>query len=94
MTYPLREERAKPSTPPAHPARDGVRAQRSAAQRVDVPTLLVRGAQSDIVSEDGVRELLELIPHARQADVSATGHMGDVNVIRTCTCRLSVTSTS
>lgn len=59
----------------------------SAARRVTVPTLLVRGAQSDIVSDAGVRELLELIPGARHVDVSATGHMvaGDDNDVFTRT---------
>lgn len=52
-----------------------------AARRVDVPTLLVRGRMSDIVSEEGVRELLELIPDAEVVDVAGAGHMvaGDKN---------------
>ncbi|MCE0766568.1 alpha/beta hydrolase [Pseudonocardia kujensis] len=59
----------------------------AAAARVTVPTLLVRGAQSDIVSSDGVQELLELIPGAVHVDVSATGHMvaGDDNDVFTGT---------
>jgi len=59
----------------------------AAARRITVPTLLVRGAQSDIVSEDGVRELLELIPGSVHAEVSATGHMvaGDDNDVFTRT---------
>ncbi|WP_181781478.1 alpha/beta fold hydrolase, partial [Pseudonocardia pini] len=59
----------------------------AAARRITVPTLLVRGAQSDIVSEDGVRELLELIPGSVHVDVSATGHMvaGDDNDVFTRT---------
>ncbi|TML92957.1 MAG: alpha/beta hydrolase [Actinobacteria bacterium] len=53
----------------------------AAARRVSVPTLLVRGRMSDIVSEDGVRELRELIPHAEVVDVAGAGHMvaGDRN---------------
>ncbi|MCW0212656.1 MAG: alpha/beta hydrolase [Pseudonocardia sp.] len=60
---------------------------RNAAAAVRVPTLLVRGAQSDIVSDEGVTELLELIPGARHVDVSATGHMvaGDDNDVFTRT---------
>lgn len=52
-----------------------------AASAIRVPTLLVRGASSDIVSPDAARELLELIPHARAIDVAAAGHMvvGDRN---------------
>jgi pimeloyl-ACP methyl ester carboxylesterase len=53
----------------------------AAARRVSVPTLLVRGRMSDIVSEDGVRELRQLIPHAEVVDVAGAGHMvaGDRN---------------
>jgi pimeloyl-ACP methyl ester carboxylesterase len=46
-----------------------------------VPTLLVRGRQSDLLSLEGARELLELVPHAEFADVAGAGHMvaGDRN---------------
>lgn len=46
-----------------------------------LPTLLVRGRMSDVVSMDNVRHFLDLAPHARFADVSAAGHMvaGDHN---------------
>jgi pimeloyl-ACP methyl ester carboxylesterase len=52
-----------------------------AAQAVTVPTLLVRGKISDLLSEEGARELLSLIPHAEYADVEGAGHMvaGDKN---------------
>ena len=51
------------------------------ARAVAVPTLLVRGRMSDIVSDEGVRELQDLIPHAEVADVAEAGHMvaGDKN---------------
>ncbi|MFW2335299.1 alpha/beta fold hydrolase [Ilumatobacter sp.] len=53
----------------------------AAARRVDIPTLLVRGRMSDIVSDESVRELRELIPHAEVVDVAGAGHMvaGDRN---------------
>ena len=53
----------------------------AAAQHVKVPTLLVRGRVSDLLSEEGARELLELVPHARLVDVAGAGHMvaGDRN---------------
>lgn len=53
----------------------------NAATRVRVPTLLVRGRQSDVVSEEGARLLLELIPHAEYVDIEGAGHMvaGDRN---------------
>lgn len=54
-----------------------------AARTITLPTLLVRGRMSDLLSEEGARELLELIPHARFADVAGAGHMvaGDRNDI-------------
>lgn len=53
----------------------------AAARNVRVPTLLVRGRLSDVVSEEGAREFCELVPHAEFADVSGAGHMvaGDRN---------------
>lgn len=52
-----------------------------AARRVIVPTLLVRGGASDVVSPEGARELKELIPHSLAVDVAGAGHMvaGDRN---------------
>ena len=52
-----------------------------AARAVTVPTLLVRGRQSDVLSEEGVRQTLELMPQARYVDVGGAGHMvaGDRN---------------
>jgi pimeloyl-ACP methyl ester carboxylesterase len=54
---------------------------RAAAAAVTVPTLLVRGQQSHVVSEEGAKELLELIPTATSIDVAGAGHMvaGDDN---------------
>jgi pimeloyl-ACP methyl ester carboxylesterase len=51
------------------------------AQQLRMPTLLVRGRLSDIVSEAGAREFLELAPHAGFVDVREAGHMvaGDRN---------------
>jgi pimeloyl-ACP methyl ester carboxylesterase len=53
-----------------------------AAGNVTVPTLLVRGSHSDIVTSEGAAELLELIPSARVVEAAA-GHMvaGDDNDI-------------
>jgi pimeloyl-ACP methyl ester carboxylesterase len=52
-----------------------------AARALRVPALLVRGAMSELVSEEHVRHFLELAPHARYVDVSGAGHMvaGDRN---------------
>lgn len=53
----------------------------AAARNLRVPTLLVRGRRSDILSEEGAREFLEDAPDARYVDVSGAGHMvaGDRN---------------
>jgi pimeloyl-ACP methyl ester carboxylesterase len=53
----------------------------AAARAITVPTLLVRGHLSDLLSEEGAKELLVLIPHARLVDVAKAGHMvaGDRN---------------
>ncbi len=52
-----------------------------AARSLRIPTLLVRGRESDLLSEEGVRDFLEMVPHARFCDVSGAGHMvvGDRN---------------
>jgi pimeloyl-ACP methyl ester carboxylesterase len=52
-----------------------------AARGLEIPTLLVRGRMSDLLSEADARHFLELVPHARFVDVSGAGHMvaGDRN---------------
>lgn len=71
------------------------RAQR-AAQSSCVPTLLVRGAHSDIVSAEGLREMQELIPHVQTVEVASAGHMiaGDDNDVFTAQLTRFVESTS
>ena len=53
---------------------------RAAAERVAIPTMLVRGTSSDVVSPEGAAELQQLIPHAVVREAKA-GHMvaGDDN---------------
>lgn len=53
----------------------------AAARKLEVPVLLVRGRESDVVSEAGASEFTEAVPHAKFADVSGAGHMvaGDRN---------------
>lgn len=48
---------------------------------IKVPTLLVRGKMSDLVTEDEVQEFLEKFPQSDFVDVSGAGHMvaGDKN---------------
>jgi len=52
-----------------------------AAKTLTMPTLLVRGRMSDLLTDDGSREFLELVPHARFVEVGGAGHMvaGDRN---------------
>jgi non-heme chloroperoxidase len=54
---------------------------RAAAAQVDMPILIVRGAQSDVVSDASIADMLELVPTASYVDVPAAGHMvaGDDN---------------
>jgi pimeloyl-ACP methyl ester carboxylesterase len=53
----------------------------AAARRIDAPRLLVRGRESDILSEAGVEEFLGHMPGAEFVDVGGAGHMvaGDRN---------------
>ena len=57
--------------------------QRSAASRLELPVLLIRGQQSEIVSSGAVEEFLELVPHAQFQDIANAAHMvaGDSNDI-------------
>lgn len=52
-----------------------------AARQLTLPVLLVRGRQSDLLSEEGARSFLDIVPHAAFADVAGAGHMiaGDRN---------------
>jgi pimeloyl-ACP methyl ester carboxylesterase len=51
------------------------------ASKLSLPTLLVRGGLSDVLSEQGVREFLQLCPRAEYVNVTGAAHMvaGDRN---------------
>jgi len=53
----------------------------TAARKLTLPTLLVRGKQSDVLSEEGAQRFLALAPDTEYADISGAGHMvaGDRN---------------
>ena len=55
--------------------------QRNAARRVKVPTLLIRGALSDVVTDRNVKEFLSAVPHAEFEEINQDAHMvaGDRN---------------
>jgi pimeloyl-ACP methyl ester carboxylesterase len=52
-----------------------------AVERLTVPTLLVRGGMSDVVSAETAREFARLVPHAQVVEVDRAAHMvaGDRN---------------
>jgi pimeloyl-ACP methyl ester carboxylesterase len=59
------------------------RRQAACARKLSLPTLLVRGGLSDVLSEEGARSFLELCPHAEYVNVTDASHMvaGDRNDI-------------
>ena len=62
-------------------AEEGERRYSYAARRIRVPTLLLRGSQSEVVTMENVRHFQTLIPHAEFFDVAGAAHMlaGDRN---------------
>jgi pimeloyl-ACP methyl ester carboxylesterase len=57
----------------------------AAARRLTLPTLLVRGKLSDLVTADEVEAFREMVPHADDVDVAGAAHMiaGDRNDVFT-----------
>jgi pimeloyl-ACP methyl ester carboxylesterase len=55
----------------------------AAVDALRIPTLLVRGRSSDLLSEEGAQDFLARVPHAEFADVAGAGHMvaGDRNEV-------------
>ena len=53
----------------------------AAAKKMKVPSLLVRGASSELVQEEHAKDFVKLVPHATYVDVSGARHMvaGDRN---------------
>lgn len=51
------------------------------AARLTLPTLLVRGGLSDLLSEDGAQAFLQMCPHSEYVNVAGAAHMvaGDRN---------------
>ena len=54
-----------------------------AAQSLDLPVMLIRGAASDVVTEDGMARFRALVPHVQTVEIVAAGHMivGDENLL-------------
>lgn len=53
----------------------------AAARKLTLPTLLIRGGRSRIVTDQGAREFLEMVPQADYVDIAGADHMvaGDAN---------------
>ncbi len=53
----------------------------TAARALRLPTLLVRGRMSDLLSVKGAQAFMDIVPHAKMVDVAGAGHMvaGDRN---------------
>lgn len=72
----------KMATSPRNPGAPGNRERLDeAARNLSIPTLLVRGGISQVVSQQSVDEFLAAAPHAEYANVSGADHMvaGDRN---------------
>lgn len=52
-----------------------------AARRIRIPTLLVSGGRSDVVSADGIADFRALVPHAEHVQIPEATHLvaGDAN---------------
>ena len=58
-----------------HGAETGQQRLVDAARGLTIPVLLVRGQQSELVTEEAVNAFRAMVPHADFADVSGAGHM-------------------
>jgi non-heme chloroperoxidase len=58
-------------------------------RNLDIPTLLIRGRLSDLVSTETANEFLEMVPHAEYVDLADAHHMvaGDRNDVFTDTVK-------
>jgi pimeloyl-ACP methyl ester carboxylesterase len=45
------------------------------AATVNVPVLVLRGASSDVLSDDGANEVTSILPNARLATINSAGHL-------------------
>ena len=76
-----RQSRAPGAAPPPQPFKN--RTTFASLATIEIPTLLVRGRSSDLLSEEGAQDFLRRVSHADFADVAGAGHMvaGDRNEI-------------
>ncbi|WP_068269809.1 alpha/beta fold hydrolase [Aldersonia kunmingensis] len=59
----------------------GVEVLEEAARKLTIPTMLLRGRMSDVVSEEGVRHFLSIVPHCEFVELAGAAHTaaGDDN---------------
>jgi pimeloyl-ACP methyl ester carboxylesterase len=43
--------------------------------KLTCPVLVLRGQQSDVLSDEGAQEVAALVPNARTATINAAGHL-------------------
>ena len=75
----IRNMAVKRSAPDSHERQSEMLSQ--AAANLTLPLHLIRGASSDLVSQEAVKHLLQLVPHAEYTDIANATHMvvGDAN---------------
>jgi pimeloyl-ACP methyl ester carboxylesterase len=71
---------AKMAGDPGHVDR-AVNCMKAAARTLRIPTLMIRGGSSRVVTKAGARAFLDMVPHAEFADIAGAHHMvpGDAN---------------
>ena len=82
LAYSIREGLGSPDPAAAEITERGCgRGMTTGVHKLDVPTLLVRGGSSDVMTREAAEALLRLLPRARFADVADASHMvaGDRN---------------
>ncbi|MGB8223206.1 MAG: alpha/beta hydrolase [Polyangiales bacterium] len=74
-----------PASYTAEQGEEILRERLAASARLSIPTLLVRGRMSDVVTEEHAREFLAVTPHAEYVDLEGAAHMvaGDKNDVFT-----------
>lgn len=79
------DPRRSAATSSTRAAQDGFSSIETAAKKLTLPTLLIRGRLSDLVTDAEVDEFLSLVPHAEYVNVNDAAHMvaGDVNDVFT-----------
>lgn len=70
----MRQRKAEGATFDPQRVEDLVRGMADEAARLTCPVLVLRGKESDLLSEEGAREITDLIPNARLSRIAGAGH--------------------